>query len=466
MLKIAVIGSGASALASIEGALSVEKDISITLIDPWIKLPTGVTADMSTKPRQIAKKSRFGSLAMYEYPKNLIQFSANLHIPLSGTIGGLTSVWGANSIIPSADVLSEYLHDGAGDSVKWVNHFCNLSKLSELSDDEDFFISSRFKKIMMNYKPNSNLLLDAATLAFEVSRCSKNGGCLGGCSTNAIFTAETRIIELVENGVITLRAGFADRVTHDENSKFSVFLVGEKDNMNNTENYDKVFVACGAIGTCSLLQRSGLIPTEIQLSDTQVFYVPFFIRHKGSPWKPSFELSQLFLRKSQSLHISIYEYSEQFLDRARLLIGPLVRLVPMRIWQHVVAGIGFIDSENSGRLNLKYIKGKTEVTEIQNRKAKKAVTLQLRSISKELTKAGILRIPLLTQIGNIGSSYHIGAAAEAGAALIGTTGKLQNNESLELYIVDSASLYSLPIGPITTTVMALSYGRTRFVLSN
>ena len=102
---------------------------------------------------------------------------------------------------------------------------------------------------------------------------------------------------------------------------------------------------------------------------------------------------------------------------------------------------------------------------MQNKKTKKMVASQLKSITKIVAKLGLFRIPFLTQIGNVGASYHIGAVASAGQALIGTGGKLLKNESIELYVVDSAGLYNLPIGPITTTVMALSYGRTKLVLS-
>jgi len=466
MLRIAIIGSGASALASAEAALSLDKGMAITLIDPWRKLPTEAIQKMDNNPAQLAKKSRFGSLAMYDYPLDLIQINTNLHVPLSSTVGGLTSVWGANSIVPSTDFLSEYIYGSVDDSINWVKNYCNLTKLSELSDGENFFISGRFKRMMAKFKPIDGLKLCSATLALETSRCSRKGRCLSGCGENAIFNAETRIIELVESGVIALRAGFAEKILVSLDSKFAISLVGENDLSKSVETYDKVFVACGAIGTCSLLQRSGLIPNEVQLRDTQVFYVPFFIRQKERPRKSNIELSQLFLRKYQSLHISMYEFSEQYLARARIIIGPLVRLVPLRIWRHIVAGIGFIDSEHSGLLNLKYFAGKTEVTQMQNKKTKKIVASQLRSITTILAKIGLFRIPLLTQIGNVGASYHIGAVESAGQALIRTSGKLLNNESIELYVVDSAGLYNLPIGPITTTVMALSYGRTKLVLSS
>ena len=465
MLRIAIIGSGASALASVEAALSLDKSIAITLIDPWRKLPTEVIPKTEINPAQLAKKSRFGSLAMYDYPLDLVQINTNLHVPLSSTVGGLTSVWGANSIVPSTDFLSKYIYGSVSDSINWVKDYCNLTKLSELSDSEDFFISGRFKRIISKYKPDNDLELSSATLALEASRCSRNGRCLSGCGENAIYSAEARIIELVENRNISLRAGFAEKILVSSDSKFSIILLGENDMSNSVETYDKVFVACGAIGTCSLLQRSGLMPDEVQLRDTQVFYVPFFIRYRERPRKSSFELTQLFLRRHQSLHISIYEFSEHYLARARILIGPLVRLVPLKIWKHIVAGIGFIDSEHSGLLNLKYFAGKTEVTQMQNKKTKKMVASQLKSITKIVAKLGLFRIPFLTQIGNVGASYHIGAVASAGQALIGTGGKLLKNESIELYVVDSAGLYNLPIGPITTTVMALSYGRTKLVLS-
>ena len=78
MLRIAVIGSGASAVSVIEAALSTNLDISIEVFDPWNELPSTAQTVNLDNPIQLAKKSRFGSVAMYDYPSRYIENECQL----------------------------------------------------------------------------------------------------------------------------------------------------------------------------------------------------------------------------------------------------------------------------------------------------------------------------------------------------------------------------------------------------
>jgi hypothetical protein len=70
------------------------------------------------------------------------------------------------------------------------------------------------------------------------------------------------------------------------------------------------------------------------------------------------------------------------------------------------------------------------------------------------------------QVPNVGASYHVGAANVQGEALFATNGKIQNYPQFEIFVLDSSSLTELPVGPITTTVMAAAYGRAKLALSD
>ena len=466
MLNIAIVGSGATAISVIEAALSTNLEIQIHLFDPWNELPQFEQSTNAPTLKQMAKKSRFGSFAMYEYPTQSVYVDPNLHIPLSSSVGGLTAVWGANSIIPDAGELTGYAKNFADESIQWVKKFATIVNLADIPDPDKFFVSERFRKSLITMKSKPGLDILPATLSLNTNSCTKIGGCLSGCVNHAIFNAEQEIYRLVKEGKICLQVGFVQGIEANQNQKFSLRFESRGLIENTNFSYDKVFVACGSIASCALLQRSGFIPHEIQLKDTQAFYSAFLIRKKMERNLVPFELAQMFIKRPQLLHISVYEFSNQFIRRAKIILGPLVRLIPQKLWHHVIAGIGFINSSDSGYLNLEYKDSRTYVTQFPNQKSKRVISQNLVSVKKCLSRGGIFHIPFLNQIPNVGASYHVGSANIAGENLFSSTGKIADRPDLELYVVDASSLSQLPVGPITTTVMASAYGRTKLALHN
>lgn len=466
MSRIAVIGSGASAVAAIEGALSSDSDIEIDVYDPWNELPQTIENWDQNTPTQIAKKSRYGSLAMYEYPSNVIDFDAGMHIPLSGTVGGLTTVWGANSTIPESDTLVNYTKRHTTEAIKWVIEYAHITNLSKVSDQENFFVSSRFRNLIRKYKVINEICINPATLSIIEQKCTKFGGCLTGCKEHAIFSAEQAIYGLVNRGSINLIKSFVLKIIPKDFSKFSLSVEGDLGGKSLDYEYDKIIITCGAIASCALLQRSDLVSKVITLKDTQVFYSAFYMLENKSESTKTLELAQVFIRKSKQLHISMYEFSNQFIHRAKLVIGPLVGIIPKRFWRHIVAGIGFIGPEQSGSLNLEYKNNHTYVTQNPNSITKDTIAKNMSLVRNSLKGLGLFQIPFLTQIPNVGASYHVGGANVNGNPTFTPVGKIAGRDDLEIYVLDSAALYDLPVGPVTTTVMAAAYGRAKLALEN
>lgn len=466
MLRIAVIGSGATAVSIVEAALGSSIDIEVGVFDPWVELPEFEQSKANATAAQLAKKSRFGSLVMYEYPAKHVSVNKDLHVPLSGTVGGLTSVWGANSTVPEFCDLETYSKEFTQESIDWVKEYATITNLGEIRDDSYFYISERFRFLLASASNKNDIHINPALLSFNRKKCTSIGGCLNGCTQNAIFSADERVQELVLNKNVKLNKSFVKSVIPLDNGKFSLEIESGKNLVTNSISYDKVFIACGAIASCALLQRSNLLPGEVQLHDTQAYYSAFYIRKSKAQSKINFELAQIFIRKHQELHISLYEYSSQFLERARLILGSAVNLIPKYVWNHVVAGIGFIDSSNSGLLTLSHSNSISTITQVTNIRSRKKIQNLMKMVRKQLRGTGIFHIPFLNQIPNVGASYHIGAACYQDKPLFTAEGKLTSEENLELYVFDSASLKSLPVGPITTTVMASAYGRTKLALKN
>ena len=466
MIRVAVIGSGASALSAIHAALDTNLKIQVDLFDPWIELPKSNETQSMLEPKQIAKKGKFGSLAMYDYPSGSVTFDPSLHIPLSGTLGGLTSVWGANSLVPDSTSLVKLTEDYTQESINWVIRFAKITDLGNVTDDDDFYVSRRFRNLLEKFTIRDGITLNASTLSMDTKTCIKRGGCLSGCKEHAIFSAEHGIYQMVSEGTVKLNKAFVQKIIVKDESNVTLEADTEQNAGILYKGYDKVFVACGAIASCALLQRSELAPQSISLRDTQAFYSAYYSFEKREEDSGSLELAQLFLRKNRNLHISLYEFSPQFLDRARIILGPLVALIPKRFWRHIVAGIGFIDSSHSGKLILDYRDNRTYVRQSINKRSKRQIRSNLSMVRKVLRGTGLLYIPFLTQVPNVGSSYHVGVASSQDGPLFNSRGKLESFPGLEVYVLDSSSLIELPVGPITTTVMAAAYGRTMLALGN
>jgi ferredoxin len=466
MIRVAVIGSGASALSVIHAALDTNLKIQVDLFDPWIELPKSNENQSKLEPKQIAKKGKFGSLAMYDYPSGSVTFDPTLHIPLSGTVGGLTSVWGANSLVPDSISLVKLTEGRTQESIDWVTRIAKITDLENVADNDDFYVSRRFRNLLEKFKIRDGVTLKASTLSMDTKSCIKLGGCLSGCEEGAIFSAEHGIYQLVSEGSVKLNKAFVQKIIVEDESNLTLEGDTEQNEGILYKGYDKVFVACGAIASCALLQRSELAPQTITLRDTQVFYSAYYLFENREENSSSLELAQLFLRKNRILHISLYEFSPQFLDRARIIVGPLVALIPKRFWRHIVAGIGFIDSSHSGKLILEYRDSRTYVRQHFNKKSKRQIRNNLSMVRKVLRGIGLLYIPFLTQVPNVGASYHVGVASRQDGPLFNSRGKIESFPGLEVYVLDSSSLPELPVGPITTTVMAAAYGRTMLALGN
>jgi NAD-dependent dihydropyrimidine dehydrogenase PreA subunit len=461
--RVAIIGSGPTGLIAAQRAL--ELDFEVDLIDPWLDplMPNQTSSQQSKKMGSLAKKAKFGSTAMYGYRSDLIELEDEHHLPVSETIGGLSSVWGANLWFPNFDELGlpdiekqRYLESQA-EVLKRLKMIGSqrLSSLFKLENLAHVPLSERLMNIEMNFSADlSSGYLGSSLLAVNRAACILCGQCLSGCPTNAIFNAASDWEVLLKSNRVNLIKGIAQKINVDR----SIQLVDSLDHQPG-RCYDKVFIACGAIASTALLQRSGFVPEKLQLKDTQVFYIPFFMNKRNIGNQAPFTLAQLFYRSAnmdQGVHISIYESSASIKERISQKVGFLANLVPNFIWNRVLAGIGFVSSDLSGKITLDYKLGKTIVNTLPSPRTTRAIWKILSAEKKSFKGTGLRFFTFGIVVPNVGASYHVGS-------LIDTEGKFVLNSSgnvpgtTGIYVVDSAALPKLPIGPITLGAMINSH---------
>lgn len=458
-LRVAVVGAGPIGLIATQSIL--EMGYEVDLINPsQFNDPSPNNSHFENKSTgALAKKTKFGSAHMYQYPETLISRDANSDYPLSSAIGGLSTVWGANTWFPAPEELNLHkeFHADYLEAEREITQVLSLMGSQELGQNFNQPISGetplshRFREISRkSVLKSGSPYLGSSLLAVDETGCIKCGSCLTGCPQRVIFSADDNWESLLAHPKVKSITAYALKILNDKRVQCStngeIFV---------TEPYDFIFVACGAIATTALLQRSKLIPTTAFLHDTQVIYFPFFTFHKKDPGQSKFTLAQLFYRSSEiknGVHVSIYETSSELPKRAIAQFGNLARLIPTFAWNRIVAGIGFLPPEISGRLKISTNDGLSTVVEIPSALSKREVIRWLKNEFVGFRKSGLHPLTIGMQIPNVGASYHVGALHdEEGEFLLAPNGEVKRLDGV--YVIDSASLPRIPVGPITVSAM-------------
>lgn len=464
-----VVGSGPSGWAAIESLIS--SGVRPTLIDISHRSTDGLiyrtpgTAGTS----EVAKKRRFGSGHMYEFPDDGVKYSFEGSMPISGALGGLGTVWGSNiQVYPNmwsdsyrdAQMMSAY-----SEILKRIPHTGSRDDLDNVGEwpipfPDETPQSRRVHRIQRRAKRSRSVYIGMGRNATAGPRtgCIRCGQCLLGCPRDVIFSTESRVLELIRSGAIEYVRGRVNRVLNSEgvltaevfDDEQSVTLVSAP----------KVFIAAGTIQSALILKRSEIIKKDLSLSDTQVFYVPFIAFRDLPARTTDYGLAQLMAESHEDLtgrdgfHVSIYEHSDSFKERAAAISPVLAKLVPRFIYKFLMAGIGFAPSSVSGQILIRGGADNLEVQTLESAESEVGVRNILKRSSIDFLKAGLFPVTPLVTLANVGASYHLGRLVdENDCAVLDDLGKVITGSD-GLHVVDGCALPSLPAGPVTLAGMA------------
>ncbi len=449
--RICIIGAGPSGLAAAISAVSLGANVD--LIDPWNDFVNSNNQGASRDgigESSIAKKNFRGSYEMYQYPEEAIIFQRKDSFPISLTRGGLTSVWGANSIswTQASDFLgNDPLH------ARVINLLSNYLSIESSVANSDSFASEFFEGVMRK-SMSSAVEIYPSQIAYFAKKCVRCGECLLGCNYEAIFNAYSCWEKLISDKKVTLVRGFVNKVSDDG----KVALIKYSHNQQEySREYSKAFVACGPIASTALMMRSGLIKGDAILSDTQVFYTGFIKLRFKVRLETRFTLAHAYAsikHKNNRVHISLYEASDEAISRATSEIRFLPKSLSRIILRWVVPGIGFLPQKNSAQIHIKKIKdsktGAVELGYSNNVKSRRLVKKLLLKNFFQFCKLGLVPFPFLVKVPNPGASYHVGALSFANSE-IDSSKRIAKDGNVIL--VDSSALTTVPSGPITIVSM-------------
>ena len=445
----------------------------------------------------VKSKSRFGSEHMYSFPLSKFEMSPPTQpIPLSGAIGGLSTVWGAGiqpvSSVDLTGVPNEVGYEWLLASKELLDKMDFLGRSDLLSHRDPWPIephdqvvtSSRFRKILNRADTKKDfgskkVLYGSPRLAITGSSnrnlkgaCTLCGQCMSGCPEDSIFDSG----QAIQKGLLEFGGRYLQGIVTKLSSVEIPIVQAEpyvevethlEDGSTLIVKAQRIYLAAGPIGTPVILQKSGFAPPVLDVRDSQMFYGAFASIDKYEDNKQTMSTSQGYFSTSsgvsqeEEFSMSIYEYSNDFKNRLEQmvprLIRPFVKLIAP-LTRRILPGIGFLSQDVSGSLRLTYDGTRTILTFHNNPATKRAIRSAKKDLGHTSRRLGLFPLVNPFAIPSVGAGFHAGASMPMGSDstnLIDWNGKLKAEECIR--IVDATSLMRIKAGSHTFMAMANAY---------
>jgi hypothetical protein len=488
-MKVAVVGSGASAISAITALLESNIPTSITVYDVGVEIGSPTKASHQENllkdydqiyevigrnlPRKFPPpKTHFGEAI------ERISLTDGESIYWNGYLGGLTNFWGG-SMLPFTDrelsgwpltrkILEPYYKRiaklvgiaGQKDSLNDYlgEDYSNKPPISALE------VLSRLDGISTFFDPG------ACTCYFGVNRCALEtrpgltrsctycGECMAGCLVGSLFNASDLLKEYRERGSIRYIKGRVRRLD-DKTRDVEVEINGQ---IETHSGFSKVFLCGGCFGTTEILMRSFQITSSVRVADNAVLTVPLI---NIGTIDPEFEGDYFGLTNELGLivpetfsdpvvQVQIYP-NVDYLWRFNLSLPfwNKVRPVVQALRQRIFWGRIYLHSDLSQKYQLSLVQDRLEIKRQAPNHSSKQFSSNLKKVRTIFRRQKILT-PILFQIREKTNSHYGGSFPFCAQPLsISSTGEVAN----QIYVCDSTTFPSMPAISPTFTIMANSY---------
>jgi len=512
-----VIGSGPAA-AGAALALSQRPDVEVTILDLGLRLepdrqdsldnlaavrPTAWNPDeirsLSTQPvdssvRGLPEKRAYGS----DYPfrdigqlEHIVATDGTHRSLVSAAYGGFSNVWGCQVMPFTAATFDTWPIS----SEQMRPHYrAILDEIPFAAEDDDLAalfpllgtptplpgLSQRSTLVLAAYEAHRAALnrlgvtVGRARLAFRAADCVRCGLCMTGCPYSLLYSTAQTFDRLRQRTRLNYHGGLLALGVDDDGSGVTVSAKEIGSGRIQRFRADRVFVACGALGTTRLIADSlRLYERPLTFGESVQFTIPMLSR--GATDDPrradQFTLNQFNMLISldeagvdlSQLHF--YTYNPAFLDALPgVLRTPSAERARTMLIRRLSVAIGYLPSWAAPRLDIRVRPARTagELPDlIMSRPAPRwAANPMLRRVLLRLTRAGRLLDlwPVLPKmiLAAGGKSYHFGGsfphaadATEASSDRVGRVSTMQR-----VHLVDASVFPTVPANTFTLTIMA------------
>lgn len=298
---------------------------------------------------------------------------------VSGAYGGFSNVWGAQVMPFTPATFDDWPVSRAEMDPHYRAILEHIPFAAAHDDLEEMFPLLVEAKALPPLAPRSAMVLAAyrrrrgrirplgvtvggARLAFDAGACVRCGLCMTGCPYRLVYSASRTFDDLRRQGRVEYRPGvLVHRVGQDAEGPL-VFARDTASGAGLRFRADRVFVACGAIGTTRLVLGSLERPPDaVSLAESVQFVLPAAsVRPTPDPRDATeFTLNQFNVvvalddRGYDVSQIHFYPYNPAYFDalppplRSRLA-GPLAAAVLRRL----TVGLGYLPSWASPRIRV------------------------------------------------------------------------------------------------------------------
>jgi len=487
--KIAVVGSGASALGVISGLLDLGIDAEIIIfdygndenLDPPENLPPDQAENFYDK---IYKKIRENHPFKFPPPKThfgnqipRISVEGKIKIYKSNSFGGLTNYWGATMLpfteremqkwpISADDLLKHYqaISDLVGISGRpdmideyFLHSFVNRPQIKNLSIFEGLLGTVNSSDIQGKFRIRAGLNRCAVeTRQGKENFCPYSGDSLAGCFRKSIFSPRFIFDKLIRQGKVKLIKSQVRKILPDSR-KIEIII---KDGARlTTEKFDKIFLCAGCTSSTEIVLRSFGISKSLIMLDNAVYNFPIFYfgRKQALTDNAYFGLSNLLLscmpknNNGYFAQIQIYPNSD-YLWRYNtpLKLWPFVKSIIRASRSRIVWARLYVHSDISQAYSLALVNDQLKITVAKVANRGDYIKSVISDIRKAVNKNGFY-FPQFPPILEKSNSHYAGTLPFGNKVLpVASSGEI----AAGIYLSDSSIFPEQPAVSPTFTIMA------------
>lgn len=413
---------------------------------------------------------------------------------VSGAFGGFSNVWGAQ-VMPFPEATFRDWPVGLDEMRR---HYGEVLKQIPFAAEEDDLagsfpllapaaalptLSERTAAVLSRYERHRaavnrrRIIVGRARLAFDAARCVRCGLCMTGCPHQLIYSASQTIDHLQQGGALEYLAGLlAVRVEEDAKSATVVAKELESGRLRRF-TADRVFLACGGVGTARLVAGSlDLGGRELRLQESSQFVLPFLSLAPTAhdPRASSeFTLNQFNMAveldggRGDVAHLHFYTYNQAFDDQLPSIFRTrLGAPLGAQVLRRVSVAFGYLPAWASPEPVLRI--GDTEATdalppiEVSGQRVAGFRNPTLRGVVRRIISAApaldLWPILPMLRISALAKSYHWGSAFPHTRGQVGdgmrsdVLGRIGTWR--RIHAIDGSTLPSVAATTFTLTVMA------------
>lgn len=420
---------------------------------------------------------------------------------VSGAYGGFSNVWGAQLMPFSTATFDRWPISMAEMEPHYRTALDEMTLAGEEDDLAELFPllasarhlpppSERTEQVLGRYRTRRALVrshgitVGRARLAFKADECTRCGLCMTGCPYELIYSSSHTFDRLRAANRVTYRSGLLALRLEEVDGLPQVLARNVQTGGVERLGADRIFVACGGIGTTRLVLGSlGLFDQPTYLQESVQFVLPAVSRRPvGDPRAArNFTLNQFNLLYDASgegvdlCQVHFYDYNPALLES----LPPVVRRkgadpLLAALLRRISVGLGYVPGWGSPRVRVvarRSADGRDALPGLEiDRDADDGWPPMLHGLVRAMLKVApaldLWPVVPMISVSAAAKSYHFGASFPHGQSrgpdVTDRTGRLAAWD--RIHLVDASVFPDVPATTFTLTIMANAHRIARETL--